>query len=122
MYRYNATYLFWFADLTNLADVTDLADAHVLALEYLKKNKKSDIFNIGNGYGYSVFEIIDKAKEITNKNIKIKIVKRRAGDPTKLISDSTKAKKILGWKPKLYKLEQILETAWKWHLKKDTIF
>lgn len=102
--------------------VTDIADAHVLALEYLKKNKKSEIFNLGNGEGYSVFEVIEKAKEITNKNIKTIIVKARAGDPTKLISNSTKARNFLGWKPKLYKLEQILETAWKWHLKKESIF
>ncbi|MDY0193865.1 MAG: UDP-glucose 4-epimerase GalE [Aliarcobacter butzleri] len=95
--------------------VTDLANAHILALEYLKNGGSSDIFNLGNGDGYSVFEVINKAKEITNKDIKVTLIDRRAGDPAKLIGDATKAKKVLGWDPKLFDLGKILETAWEWH-------
>jgi len=95
--------------------VTDLADAHVLALEYLKNDGSSDVFNLGNGDGYSVLEVIKNAKEITKQNIKVTLVERRAGDPAKLIGDATKAKKVLGWNPKLYELEKILQTAWEWH-------
>ncbi|MEM2538330.1 MAG: UDP-glucose 4-epimerase GalE [Candidatus Methanomethylicia archaeon] len=95
--------------------VTDLADAHILALEYLKNGGASDVFNLGNGNGYSVFEVINKAREIINKDIKVTLTDRRPGDPAKLIGDATKAKKILGWKPKFSDLEKILETAWEWH-------
>lgn len=95
--------------------VTDLAEAHILALEYLKNGGSSDVFNLGNEVGYSVFEVISKAKEITNKDIKVTLEERRAGDPAKLIGDATKAKKVLGWNPKLFDLGNILETAWEWH-------
>jgi UDP-glucose 4-epimerase len=95
--------------------VSDLADAHILALEYIKKNNKSDIFNLGNGDGYSVLEVINMVKQVTKKDFKIIIADKRAGDPAKLIGDATKAKKILGWKPKFNELNMIIESAWKWH-------
>ncbi len=97
--------------------VMDLADAHILALEYLKRGGKSDVFNLGNGNGYSVFEIIEMVRKIAQKNFKVTITDRRAGDPAKLIGDATKAKKVLGWKPKYFELETIISTAWKWHKK-----
>jgi UDP-glucose 4-epimerase len=99
--------------------VTDLADAHILAWEYLKSGAKSDVFNLGNGDGYSVLEVIDMVKKVTNKDFKVTLVDRRAGDPAKLIGDATKAKKALGWNPKYFELERIIETAWNWHLKKE---
>lgn len=95
--------------------VTDLAEAHILALEYLKDGNSSDVFNLGNGNGCSVLEVINNVKEITNKNIKVTLAERRAGDPEKLIGDAIKAKKVLGWKPKLFDLELIIRTAWVWH-------
>ncbi len=97
--------------------VTDLADAHILALEYLQKGGKSDVFNLGNGDGYSVLEVIDMVKKVTKKDFKVTLTDRRAGDPAKLIGDATKAKEILGWKPKYFELETIINTAWMWHKK-----
>ena len=95
--------------------VTDLADAHILALEYLKNGEPSTVFNLGNGLGYSVQEVIDVAKKVTGKEIKTVYSPRREGDPAILIGGAEKAIKILGWKPRFAKLEQIIETAWKWH-------
>lgn len=97
--------------------VTDLADAHILALEYLQKGGKSDIFNLGNGNGFSVKEVIETAREITGKPIKEVEVERRPGDPPVLIGSSKKAMEILKWKPKYHDLSRIIETAWKWHKK-----
>ena len=95
--------------------VTDLAEAHILALEYLKNGNSSDVFNLGNGDGYSVLEVIEKAKQITKTDFKVTLVEKRVGDPAKLIGDATKAKKVLGWNPKFFGLEKILQTAWEWH-------
>ena len=95
--------------------VTDLADAHILALEYLKKGEPSTVFNLGNGLGYSVQEVIDVAKKVTGEEIKTVYAPRREGDPAILIGGAEKAIKVLGWKPRFAKLEQIIETAWKWH-------
>lgn len=97
--------------------VTDLADAHILALEHLKGGAKSDVFNLGNGDGYSVIEVISMVKQVTKKDLKVTLVDRRAGDPAKLIGDASKAKNILGWQPKYFQLEKIIETAWNWHQK-----
>lgn len=95
--------------------VTDLADAHLLALSYLQNGGKSDIFNLGNGDGYSVLEVIGVAKKVTGKEIKVTVVDRRAGDPAVLIGDAQKARNILKWAPKHYQLETIVKTAWEWH-------
>jgi UDP-glucose 4-epimerase len=97
--------------------VADIADAHVLAMKYLNYGGKSDAFNLGNGSGYSVKEVIDVSKKITKRNILSIQEERRPGDQDKLIGSSAKAKKIIGWSPKYTKLDDIIETAWKWHKK-----
>ena len=94
--------------------VNDLADAHIRALELLIRNNQSDVINLGTGVGYSVKEIISKAREITGREIKSEIIQRRQGDPDSLVADNQKAKNILGWVPE-YDLDRIIETAWKWH-------
>lgn len=95
--------------------VTDLAQAHILAVEYLLNGGESNIFNLGNGVGFSVREVIETAKKVTGKDIKVVEEDRRAGDPAILIASSDKAKNILGWKPEYDDLSTIIETAWKWH-------
>lgn len=97
--------------------VMDLASAHYKALEYLRKGNNSDIFNLGNGNGYSVKEVIDVARKVTNFDIKSIVEKRRAGDPATLIASSEKAQSVLGWKPQYDSLEKIIEDAWRWHIK-----
>ena len=95
--------------------VTDLADAHILAVDYLLKGGQSDIFNLGNGVGFSVREVIETARKVTGHHIPAKEVARRAGDPAQLIASSEKAKKVLGWNPQHDSLEEIISTAWNWH-------
>lgn len=105
-------------DGTSIRDyihVTDLANAHILALEYLKKNNTSNSFNLGNGKGYSVKQVIDTVEKVTKKEIKQIIDERRTGDPAVLIANSEKARKELGWKPEYDSLYTIIETAWKFH-------
>ena len=97
--------------------VTDLADAHILALEYLLKGNKSNIFNLGNGDGYSVAEVIECARKVTKQEIKATKQDRREGDPDTLIGSAQKAKDVLGWNPRYPDLESILQTAWNWHKK-----
>jgi len=97
--------------------VTDLADAHILALKYLQDGGKSDVFNLGNGNGFSVKEVIETARKITDKNIMAVEDERRPGDPPILVGSSDKAKKVLKWKPKYDDLDKIIETAWNWHKK-----
>ncbi len=95
--------------------VTDLAQAHILAVKYLMEGGKSDIFNLGNGVGFTVKEVIETARKVTGDPIKAVVSPRRAGDPARLIASSEKAKKILGWKPEHADLEEIIATAWNWH-------
>ncbi len=95
--------------------VSDLGRAHILALEYLRTGGKSEFFNLGNGNGYSVKEVIKTAEKVTGKTIKSNAGPRRGGDPSKLIADANKAFDLLGWKPEIPKLEQIIESAWNWH-------
>ena len=95
--------------------VRDLAEAHLLALEYLDKGGKSDVFNLGSGDGYSVKEIIETARSITGREIPAIIEPRRAGDPSVLIASNKKAAEILGWKPQRG-LNVIVADAWNWHL------
>jgi len=97
--------------------VTDLADAHILALKYLQDGGESDVFNLGNGNGFSVKEVIETARKITGKNIRAVEDERRPGDPPILVGSSDKAKKVLKWKPKYDDLYKIIETAWNWHKK-----
>jgi len=98
--------------------VTDLADAHIKSLKYLENGKKSEVFNLGNGNGFSVKEVIEKARKVTGRKIKATETDRRPGDPPILVGSSKKARKILKWQPKYDELTQIIETAWEWH-KKD---
>lgn len=95
--------------------VNDLAQAHILAMEYLAKGGKSDVFNLGNGIGFTVKEVIDVARVVTNHEIPASVEARRAGDPSVLVASSDKAKHILGWKPQYNDLETIISTAWQWH-------
>ena len=95
--------------------VTDLAEAHILAVEYLAKGGESNIFNLGNGVGYSVREVIETARRVTGHSIPATEVPRRAGDPARLVASGEKAKNILGWEPKIKQLDEIIASAWKWH-------
>ena len=95
--------------------VSDLAQAHSRALRYLREGGKSDIFNLGNGVGFSVREVIETARKVTGHPIPATEEARRAGDPSTLIASSAKAKEILGWDPQFDDLETIISTAWKWH-------
>ncbi|MEL7669323.1 UDP-glucose 4-epimerase GalE [Methanobacterium sp.] len=97
--------------------VTDLSEAHILALEYLQNGGESDFFNLGNGNGFSVKEVIETAEKVTGKDIKAVEAERRAGDPPILVGSSDKAKEKLNWKPKYDELSTIIETAWNWHKK-----
>lgn len=96
--------------------VNDLADAHIKSLNYLYDKGRSDIFNLGNGTGYSVLEIIEAAKKITKKPIHVTMDVRRPGDPAKLVANSNKAKLILGWQPRYTNIEEIIETAWNFYV------
>jgi UDP-glucose 4-epimerase len=95
--------------------VTDLADAHLLALNYLKEKNQSDVFNLGNGNGFSVDQVIETSRAITGKHIPVVYGARRAGDPAVLIGSSEKAAQVLGWKPQFDDLQKIISTAWNWH-------
>ena len=95
--------------------VNDLAAAHALALEYLRAGGDSNIFNLGNGSGYSVKEVIEVAGKAIGRDIPVRTAERRPGDPAILIASSEKAKRILGWSPSFFDIETIIETAWKWH-------
>lgn len=95
--------------------VMDLASAHHLAVGYLRKGNSSDTFNLGNGNGYSVKEVIDVARKVTESSIPAELKERRAGDPAVLIASSNKAKAVLGWKPQFDTLEKIIKDAWNWH-------
>ena len=95
--------------------VTDLAQAHILALDYLLAGGENNVFNLGNGVGFTVKEVVDVARAVTGHPIPAKIAPRRAGDPAQLVASSEKAKAVLGWKPKYDDLNTIVATAWKWH-------
>ncbi|MEQ2525094.1 UDP-glucose 4-epimerase GalE [Bacillaceae bacterium CLA-AA-H227] len=96
--------------------VEDLIDAHILALEYLQNGGESNIFNLGSNSGFSVKEIVETAKEVTQREIPVKIGERRAGDPSTLIASSTRAKEVLGWEPKHTAIQDIIKDAWNWHV------
>ncbi len=98
--------------------VSDLAQAHVLALKYLLNNGKTDVFNLGNGNGFSVKQVIETARKVTGNKIKTVECQRRPGDPPILVGSGDKAKNILDWKPKYSALEDIVSHAWQWHQKR----
>ena len=94
--------------------VSDLAEAHILALEYLLSGGESEIFNCGYGHGYSVKEVVSIAKKVTGIDFPVEETGRREGDPAVLVADSKKLKRKLNWKPKYDNLEFIIKTAWDW--------
>ncbi|MGY0458179.1 UDP-glucose 4-epimerase GalE [Pediococcus pentosaceus] len=104
-------------DGTNVRDyvhVLDLADAHILAIDYLKAGNDSDVFNLGSSTGFSVKEMVEAAREATGEAISAKIAARRPGDPDSLIAASQKARKILKWNPQYDDVKEIIKTAWNW--------
>jgi UDP-arabinose 4-epimerase len=106
------------ADGTCIRDyihVSDLADAHVKALQVLEQGAQSGAYNLGNGWGFSVRDVVAATKRITGNDVPVVYGARRAGDPAVLISDADKARKILGWQPQITDLNDIIRTAWAWH-------
>ncbi|MBW4650073.1 MAG: UDP-glucose 4-epimerase GalE [Kastovskya adunca ATA6-11-RM4] len=95
--------------------VTDLAQAHVLGLEYLLKGGGTEVFNLGNSKGFSVQEVIEAARTVTGHPIPVTLAERRPGDPPALVGSAEKAQRLLGWQPQYGELGTILEHAWKWH-------
>jgi UDP-glucose 4-epimerase len=95
--------------------VTDLASAHLLALSSLMDGSDSNIFNLGNSKGFSVREVIDLSRKITGKKIPEREAARREGDPAVLVAESEKIRRELGWQPRYEDLENIIESAWRWH-------
>lgn len=95
--------------------VIDLIDAHILAMNKLRAGYDSDVFNLGNGSGFTVKEMIDAARKVTGHEIPVEITARRSGDPAVLIASSKKARKVLGWIPKFTNVEEVIRSAWKFH-------
>jgi UDP-glucose 4-epimerase len=104
--------------LRDYIHVCDLANAHVLGLEYLLQGGSSNVFNLGNGNGFSVREVIETAKKVTGRDIPVKECPRRAGDAPILVGSAEKARKTLGWQPKYADLATIISHAWQWHQKR----
>ena len=94
--------------------VVDLADAHIRALGHLRCGGASDYLNLGTGRGYSVLEVIESARQVTGRDIRIRVEPPRAGDPPRLIADPTKSKSVLGWVPMKSDLRSIIASAWRW--------
>lgn len=101
--------------------VADIAQAHVLGLNYLFQKQESQIFNLGNCNGFSVREIIETARKVTGEKIKVIECDRRPGDPPILVGSSEKARRILNWQPKYANIEQIIAHAWQWHLQRHQV-
>jgi UDP-arabinose 4-epimerase len=99
--------------------VSDLASAHLKALEYLIEGGASDAFNLGTGQGRTVHEIIQAVERVCGRAVPSKEGKRRPGDPVELVADARRAEEILGWRPRFSELEQIVSSAWKWHSKSE---
>jgi UDP-arabinose 4-epimerase len=97
--------------------VGDLADAHVRALAWMERAEGFDVFNLGNGDGYSVRQVIDAVERVSGRAMPVSIVGRRPGDPPSLVADSTMARARLGWSPALPAIDDIVATAWRWHVK-----
>lgn len=101
--------------------VNDIAQAHIEGLKYLEDGGESNIFNIGNGKGFSVKEIVDVVKKVTGIDFPVNIEGRRPGDPAELVADSNKIKEVLGWSPDYSNIGDIIETAWNWHKKLNNV-
>ena len=105
-------------DGTNVRDYVhpfDLADAHLLAVDYLRSGKPSTAFNLGSSTGFSNLQIVEAARRVTGAAIPMEIAERRPGDPDTLVASSQKAREVLGWKPVFDDIDKIIETAWAWH-------
>ena len=94
--------------------VADLGEAHALALDYLRRGGTSEFFNLGNGKGYSVLEVIETARRVTGGEIPTRMEARRPGDPARLVASAERARRVLGWRPACAELETIVGTAWQW--------
>jgi UDP-glucose 4-epimerase len=101
--------------LRDYIHVSDLANAHILAIEYLLQGGNSEVFNLGNGSGFSVRQVIETARQVTGREIKVIECDRRPGDPSILVGSSDKAQKILGWYPQYPDISKIISDAWQWH-------
>jgi UDP-glucose 4-epimerase len=101
--------------LRDYIHVSDLANAHILAIEYLLQGGNSEVFNLGNGSGFSVRQVIETARQVTGRDIKVIECDRRLGDPSILVGSSDKAQKILGWYPQYPDISKIISDAWQWH-------
>jgi UDP-glucose 4-epimerase len=97
--------------------VSDLAAAHALSLEYLRSGNPSTAINLGNGQGYSVLEVVEAARQVTEKEIAVEMQGRRPGDPSHLVADADRARSLLGWQPQQPDLAAIIGSAWEWHSK-----
>jgi UDP-glucose 4-epimerase len=97
--------------------VRDLAEAHLLALQALDRDSRL-IYNIGNGQGFTVLEVIESVRRVTGKSIPVEELERRPGDPAVLVASSEKIKKDLGWTPQFAELDKIIASAWEWHQKR----
>ena len=95
--------------------VADLAEAHALALDYLRGGGQSAAVNLGNGQGYSVLEVVEAARKVTGREIKVEVQARRPGDPSHLVADAARARDLLGWRPRRPDLAAIIGSAWEWH-------
>ncbi len=95
--------------------VSDLAEGHIRALSYLRNGGSSEFLNLGTGVGYSVLEVINAAKRITERDVMIRFMPRRPGDPARLVADPTRAAKVLGWQPVRSDLFAILRSQWQWN-------
>ena len=105
-------------DGTNIRDYVhpfDLADAHLLAVKYLREGNPSMAFNLGSSTGFSNLQILEAARKVTGKEIPAELADRRPGDPDTLIASSDKAREVLGWKPQFDDIEKIIASAWAWH-------
>lgn len=100
--------------LRDYIHINDLADAHLAAVAYLEQHPGAHLFNLGNGRGFSVLEVIEAARRVTGREIRHVVAPRRAGDAPTLVADGSKARQALGWKPRYPEVEGIIETAWRW--------
>jgi UDP-glucose 4-epimerase len=96
--------------------VADLGDAHIRALDHLRRGGASEFLNLGTGHGHSVLEVIDSARKVAGRPIRTRIEPPRAGDPARLVADATKAQAVLGWTP-VSDLETIIRSAWEWKVR-----
>ncbi len=103
--------------IRNYIHVSDLADAHARALDYLRQGRPSEFLNLASGRGHSVLEVIECARQITGRPIATEIAPPRPGDPSRLVADASKAQEVLGWTSRRSDLATIVRSAWNWHLR-----